>query len=53
VNLCRNSVTVRGGDFGWANTFVPAADYDRGLLKIRFREVAKSKAEPKKITVRR
>jgi len=29
------------------------ADYDRGLLKIRIREVAKPKAEPKKITVRR
>jgi HSP20 family protein len=29
------------------------ADYDRGLLKIRVRDVAKPKAEPKKITVRR
>jgi len=29
------------------------ADYDRGLLRIRVREVAKPKAEPKKITVRR
>ncbi len=28
------------------------ADYDRGLLKIRVREVAKPKAEPKKIAVR-
>lgn len=29
------------------------ADYDRGLLKIRVKDVAKPKAEPKKITVRR
>lgn len=29
------------------------ADYDRGLLKIRVREVAKPKVEPRKITVRR
>jgi len=29
------------------------ADYDRGLLRIRVREVAKPKAEPRKITVRR
>lgn len=28
------------------------ADYDRGLLKIRVRDVAKPKAEPRKITVR-
>lgn len=28
------------------------ADYDRGLLKIRVRDVAKAKAEPRKITVR-
>lgn len=29
------------------------ADYDRGLLRIRVRDVAKPKVEPKKITVRR
>lgn len=29
-----------------------AADYDRGLLKIRVRDVAKPKVEPRKITVR-
>jgi HSP20 family protein len=29
------------------------ADYDRGLLKIRVREVAKPKVEPRKIEVRR
>jgi HSP20 family protein len=29
------------------------ADYDRGLLRIRVHDVAKPKAEPKKITVRR
>lgn len=28
------------------------AEYDRGLLKIRIREVAKPKIEPKKIAVR-
>jgi HSP20 family protein len=28
------------------------ADYDRGLLKIRVRDIAKPKAEPQKITVR-
>ncbi len=28
------------------------ADYDRGLLKIRVRDVAKPKVEPRKITVR-
>lgn len=29
------------------------ADYDRGLLRIRVHDVAKPKAEPRKITVRR
>jgi HSP20 family protein len=29
------------------------ADYDRGPLRIRVREVAKPEAEPKRITVRR
>jgi HSP20 family protein len=29
-----------------------AADYDRGLLKIRVRDIAKPKVEPKKIAVR-